>query len=157
MFGPMSFFTFLIGDDGYKGGVVQKKLFPKKYIIMDNKDKLEAIKAFLTENNLNFEENHFSKSKKINIDLVVYPYRIAVHLSDDTDKEFFNKTKRHYHPFFIRDNETEDFVLEKMQNCIIEEMKKHHQVRVDKQPEPVVEKKRKRVRITAERVTPVRK
>ena len=123
---------------------------------MENKEKLEAVKAFLTENNLNFEENHFSKSRKINIDLVVYPYRIAVHLSDDTDRVFFNKTKRHYHPFFIRENESVDFVLEKMQNCIIDEMKKV-QERFNKANEKPVEKKRKRVRITAERVTPVKK
>ena len=122
---------------------------------MDNKDKLEGLKTFLKENNLKFEVDHFSKSRKIKIDLVVYPYRIAVHLSDENDKVFFNKTKRHYHPFFIRDNESEEFVLEKMKNCIIEEMKKHHQVRLDK--EPIVEKKRKRVRINAERVTPVKK
>ena len=123
---------------------------------MDNNKKLEAIKAFLRENNLNFEENHFSKSRKINIDLVVYPYRIAVHLSDDKDREFFNKTKRHYHPFFIRDNESEEFVLEKMQNCIIDEMKKI-QERFNKANEKPAEKKRKRVRITAERVTPIKK
>ena len=123
---------------------------------MENKEKLEAVKAFLTENNLNFEENHFSKSRKINIDMVVYPYRIAVHLSDDNDREFFNKTKRHYHPFFIRDNESEEFVLEKMQNCIIDEMKKI-QERFNKANEKPVEKKRKRVRITAERVTPIKK
>lgn len=123
---------------------------------MENKEKLEAVKAFLTENNLNFEENHFSKSRKINIDLVVYPYRIAVHLSDDNDREFFNKIKRHYHPFFIRDNESEEFVLEKMQNCIIDEMKKI-QERFNKANEKPVEKKRKRVRITAERVTPIKK
>jgi hypothetical protein len=123
---------------------------------MENKEKLEAVKAFLTENNLNFEENHFSRSKKINIDLVVYPYRIAVHLSDDTDRVFFNKTKRHYHPFFIRDNESEEFVLEKMQNCIIDEMKKI-QERFNKANDKPAEKKRKRVRITAERVTPIKK
>lgn len=123
---------------------------------MENKEKLEAVKAFLIENNLNFEENHFSRSKKINIDLVVYPYRIAVHLSDDTDKVFFNKTKRHYHPFFIRDNESVDFVLEKMQNCIIDEMKKI-QERFNKANDKPAEKKRKRVRITAERVTPIKK
>lgn len=123
---------------------------------MENKEKLKALIAFLTENNLNFEENHFSRSKKINIDLVVYPYRIAVHLSDDTDKVFFNKTKRHYHPFFIRDNESVEFVLEKMQNCIIDEMKKI-QERFNKANEKPAEKKRKRVRITAERVTPVKK
>jgi hypothetical protein len=124
---------------------------------MTNRDKLEAIKAFLRENNLNFEENHFSKSRKINIDLVVYPYRIAIHFSDDKDREFFNKTKRHYHPFFIRDIESEEFVLEKMQNCIIEEMKKRQQALMEKKEESSVEKKRKRVRITAERVTPVKK
>ena len=123
---------------------------------MENKEKLKALIAFLTENNLNFEENHFSRSKKINIDLVVYPYRIAVHLSDDNDREFFNKTKRHYHPFFIRDNESEEFVLEKMQNCIIDEMKKIHE-RFNKANEKPAEKKRKRVRITAERVTPIKK
>lgn len=130
---------------------------------MSNKEKLEAVIAFLKENNLEFEENHFSKSQNINIDLLVKPYRIAVHLSNEHDKMFYKRTKRTYHPFFIRENETVEFVLEKMQNCLIDEMKAL-QTKLNKEKEAEEKKKlaekpkRQRVRIPhAERVTPMRK
>lgn len=130
---------------------------------MSKEEKLEALKAFLRENNLEFEENHFSKSQNVNIDLLVIPYRIAVHLSNEHDKMFYKRTKRTYHPFFIRDNETVEFVLEKMKNCLIDEMKTL-QTRLNKEKEAEEKKqqaekpKRQRVRIPhVERVTPIRK
>lgn len=142
---------------------------------MTNKEKLEALKAFLSENNLDYEDNY--KAKVADIDLLVTKHSIAVHLSDKHDQEFFNKTKYHYKPFFIRDEETVDFILEKMQNCIIDRMQKQqkkleglqiakenlkrHEANLLKKSaktETIPEKpKRKRVRIpVAERVTPIR-
>lgn len=136
---------------------------------MTNKEKLEALKAFLTENNFEFEENHFSRNNRIVIDLYVKKLRIAVHLSDDKDDWFFKITKRNYHPFFIRENDTADFVIEKMQNCIIEEMtklqksfvgqqqakenqKRHEEKVMESVPAPE-KKKRKRITVKYEKVT----
>ena len=137
---------------------------------MTNKKKLEVLKAFLTENGIEFVENRWSRSAKMTIDLYVWKYRIYVHISDENDDEFFNRTKGHTHPFFIRDNETVEFVIEKMQNCILDIMKRE-QRRINglrqneenqkRHDEKVMEKaktKRKRVRIpVAERVVPRKK
>lgn len=128
---------------------------------MNNNQKLKVLKAFLTENGFEYQENRWSRSSKLMVDLYVRKYRIAVHISDDTDEEFFKRTKYNKHPFFIRDNESADYVVEKMQNCIIEEMKKEHRNLENKRKaeEKESEKpKRRRVMIpSAERVTPIRK
>lgn len=142
---------------------------------MTNKEKLEALKAFLRENNLEYEENF--KSKFCNVDLMVTKHNVAVHLSDQNDQKFFKQCRHFYHPFFIRDNESIEFIIEKMQNCIIDRMQKQqkkleglqieqenqkrHEANLLKKSaktETVPEKpKRKRVRIpVAERVTPIR-
>ena len=84
---------------------------------MDNKEKLEALKRFLAENGIKYLENHQSKMK-VMMDLKVPGFMIAVHLSDDHDQEFYNKVKRVYKPFYIRESEKVDFIIEKMQNCI---------------------------------------
>lgn len=89
---------------------------------MSNKEKLEALKAFLTENNVKFVENHYSKTNKLTFDLLIKDLQIAVHLSDKNDQTFYKKIYRYYKPFFIRESETADFVIEKMQNCIVERM-----------------------------------
>ena len=144
---------------------------------MTNKEKLEALKVFLSENDLEYEENF--KSKFCNVDLMVTKHNVAVHLSDKNDQMFFKQCRHFYHPFFIRDNESIEFIIEKMQNCIIERMQKQqrkleglqiakenqkrHEVNMLKKPAEVKEvvdekPKRKRVRIpVAERVTPIRK
>lgn len=89
---------------------------------MTNKEKLEALKAFLTENNVKFVENHFSKTNNLTFDLLIRDLRIAVHLSDGNDQTFYRKIFKYYKPFFIRENETSDFIIEKMQNCIVDRM-----------------------------------
>lgn len=142
---------------------------------MTNKEKLEALKAFLRENDLEYEENF--KSKLCKVDLMVTKHNIAVHLSDKDDQKFFLQCRRFHHPFFIRDDESLEFIIEKMQNCIIDRMQKQqrkleglqiakenlkrHEANLLKKSaktETVPEKpKRKRVRIpVAERVTPIR-
>ena len=89
---------------------------------MTNKEKLEALKAFLTENNVKFVENHFSKTNDLTFDLLIRDLRIAVHISDENDQKFYEKIFKFYKPFFIRENETSDFIIEKMQNCIVDRM-----------------------------------
>ena len=91
---------------------------------MTNKEKLELLKDWLRENNVPFKENYFSNSTSTRIDLAVINPRIAVHMSDGNDQKFFQSVRFCYAPFFIRENETMDFILEKMQNCIVEQMMK---------------------------------
>ena len=93
---------------------------------MTKKEKLEMLKAFLSENKIYFSKNFSLKNAQgIVADLYIRRYgRIAVHVSDDKDPEFYNATKRKYLPFFIREEETPEFIIEKMQNTIIRAMKK---------------------------------
>ena len=94
--------------------------------------KLKTLKKFLKENNIAFEENYHSESFDVTMALRVTNLRIAVFLStDDKDKDTMltrkmnqNNLRLHwiYTPFFIRDTETEEFILEKMQNCVFNKM-----------------------------------
>lgn len=96
---------------------------------MTNKKKLEALKAFLTENNVRFIENYQSKFG-VTMDLKLPDLMIAVFLSEgkDKDEEIYNtqagkwKMRFFYKPFFIRDSDAKKFVLEKMQSCIVDRM-----------------------------------
>lgn len=95
-------------------------------------EKLEALKVFLKENNIAFEENHYSKSFKVLMNLVIRNLGIAVFFSQGSREEdavIIRKQNKQgipllviYNPFFIRDNETEEFTIEKMQNCIVNRM-----------------------------------
>ena len=89
---------------------------------MSNKEKLEALKAFLKENGIHFREKVILKGQKA--DLFIGKYQICVRLSDENDQRFYEVIKHIYHPLFIRDKETKEFVIEKMQNLIIDIMKK---------------------------------
>jgi len=107
-------------------------------------EKLEALKAFLKENNIPFEENHYSKLFKVRMCLRIKTLKIAVFFSEGPEKDselVYKKNKfgaslnRIYNPFFIRENETEEFILEKMQNCVFDrmiQMQKHWQKKQNK-------------------------
>lgn len=141
---------------------------------MSNEEKLEGLKTFLTENKIRFIENYES-GLKVKMDLKLPEYKIAVHLSDEHDDEFYKKTFRVYKPFFIRESETPEFIIEKMQNCLTDIMvKRQKDYEKEKRREIAAENwkrheeklaakanekpKRKRVRIPmAERVTPFKK
>lgn len=115
---------------------------------MTNKEKLEALKAFLKENNVKFIEDYRSNFG-VTMDLKLPDLMIAVFMSDgDKEKEHSIYNARNdkwsqfgtftgkggwklhyvYKPFFIRESETKAFVLEKIQNCCFERM-----VRMQKQ------------------------
>lgn len=89
---------------------------------MTNREKLEVLKAFLNENNIPFKENVIRKGQRF--DLSIGKYLICVRLSDENDQKFYEVIKKVYHPLFIREKETAEFVVEKMQNLIIDMMKK---------------------------------
>lgn len=81
---------------------------------MTNKEKLEELKRFLDENSIKY---HVVRKKGALRDLFVPKYCISVHISDDRDREFFEHN-RWYNPIFIRDEESADFIVEKMQSTI---------------------------------------
>ena len=86
-----------------------------------NKQKLEAVKDWLKANDIKFKENHKTKAG-LKIDLWIPKLYIAIHIDDDSSEDFFKKTFKWCKPFFIRENETNEFVLEKIQNCCYDQM-----------------------------------
>ena len=100
---------------------------------MSNKEKLEVLKAFLKENSIPFKENVIRKGQ--HLDLFIGKYLICVRLSDENDQKFYEVIKHVYHPLFIRERETAEFVVEKMQNLIIEIMKKQQRRSLKKKDE----------------------
>lgn len=89
---------------------------------MSNKEKIDVLKTFLKENNISFKENVIRKGQRL--DLLIGRYLICVRLSDENDQNFYEVIKHFYRPLFIRNKETAEFVVEKMQNLIIDIMKK---------------------------------
>ena len=103
---------------------------------ISNLKKLEALKDFLTENNIPFIENHYSKLYGLDIPVKITGLRIAVFLSDgnkNVENAIYNKENRNkdevliplfktYKPFFIRTTDSKAFVIEKMQNCLRDRM-----------------------------------
>lgn len=89
---------------------------------MTNQEKLEKLKEWLKDNDIPFEENYTSKSRGVTFELRVKKPLIGVCISSERDREIFQKVKRVYAPFFIRESETAEFVIEKMQNCIVNKM-----------------------------------
>ena len=100
---------------------------------ISNEEKLKALRNFLNENKIPFINNYHSKTFNIDMAIKVKKLRIAVFLSDgDKDYEssliFAPSTysgaplRNLYNPFFIRESDTTEFVLEKMQNCIVKRM-----------------------------------
>lgn len=88
---------------------------------VSNEKKLEAVKNWLKENGIEFEENHKTKTGLL-IDLWVPKLFIAVHVGDDPESVFYKMTYRWAKPLFIRESETVEFVLEKMGNCCYDQM-----------------------------------
>ena len=89
---------------------------------MTNEEKLEKLKEWLKDNNVPFDENHKSRSTGFTFDLMVKKPLIAVCISSERNDEIFHRIKRTYAPFFIRESETAEFIIEKMQNCIVNRM-----------------------------------
>lgn len=100
---------------------------------MTNQDKLEGLKKFLQENGLKYFEKYRSHTFKVTMDLKVRKLRIAVFISDGDPKHenaLVYATKRNrkyyfarvYNPFFIRESDSMEFIIEKMQNTIIKRM-----------------------------------
>lgn len=98
---------------------------------MKNENKLKKLVSWLDENNISyFVPKSYSKGKKGSSNLIILPvgkYKINVKIEGEDDVLFYNRHKTS-HPVFIRDSETPKFVLEKVQNVIIELMKKQNAI-----------------------------
>lgn len=88
---------------------------------VSNEKKLEAVKNWLKENKIEFVENHKTKVG-LEIDLWIPKLMIAVHIDDENSQKFYKKTHKWCKPFFIREEETVEFELEKINNCCFDQM-----------------------------------
>ena len=95
----------------------------------EQKAKMDVLVNFLTENKIPFFTT-YKGNVKVTPDLYIAKHKIMVKISEGKEKDdnFYHADKYKYHPLFIRDDETKDFVLEKMQNLIIDIMKKKQQL-----------------------------
>lgn len=84
---------------------------------------LSRLKEFLDEKNI---ECVIPKNagKKGHSDLFLPSFRIYIKLQGEDDELFYKTHHIGVHPIFIRDGETPEFVLEKVQNTIIRIMQK---------------------------------
>ena len=88
--------------------------------VISNKTKVEAVKNFLKANKIVFEENRNSEVCGVVLPLYIPKFRLCVHVGDD--QNFYKAVAKKYYPVFVRDTDTTEFVLEKIQNTIIRRM-----------------------------------
>ena len=83
---------------------------------MSNQEKLAALKAVLRETKTEFWENVRVEGTDIVIPLFLPKGRIAVRIGDDD--LWYRKLRNVVHPVIIRDVDTVQFVIEKVNNTI---------------------------------------
>lgn len=83
---------------------------------MTNQEKLEALKAVLKQTNTEYWENVAVGDSGVVIPLFLPKQRIAVRIGDDDI--WYHKLRRFVHPVIIRDLDTAQFVIEKVNNTI---------------------------------------
>lgn len=89
---------------------------------MKNETKLKKVITFLQENNIKYRQPEkvlFGHS-----DLFLPDTRVAIKIDGEDSVLFYNTHKKSCYPVFIREGDAPRFVLEKVQNTIIESMKK---------------------------------
>lgn len=117
---------------------------------MKNETKLKKLEAWLDENNFSHHvPRSLERGVKGSPNLIITPFgnhRINVKIEGEDDSLFYDR-HRGKHPVFIRDSETPKFVLEKVQNVIIELMKKENAfTQLTPEERRKVEKKREKNR-----------
>lgn len=92
---------------------------------MTNEEKLEILKDWLNEHGYRFRSNCKSKTLGVWMDIKITRPMIAIKAttSKDEEQEFFKSVITRYYPFFVRESESMDFVLEKIQNCVVQSQK----------------------------------
>ena len=117
---------------------------------MKNETKLKKLEDWLDENNFSHHvPRSLEKGVKGSPNLIITPFanhRINVKLEGEDDRLFYDRHKRK-NPVFIRDSESPKFVLEKVQNVIIELMKKDNAfIQLSPEERKKVENKREKNR-----------
>lgn len=112
----------------------------------------ELVKNFLIANNVEFKEDYIDKKQKVVIDLWVPKYRIAVRKAagDETDQQFYLAICKCYKPFYLREEDTEEFTMEKIGNVLTERVQ-WLQKQYDKQQRRKVLKQAEKEKKAAER------
>ena len=91
---------------------------------MTNEEKLEALKKWMWDNQVYFVPNHFSHSTQVMMPIKVTRHRVAIFVGDND--EIYRKVRKAYYPIFIRDTDSLEFVIEKVQNTITKSMLAKH-------------------------------
>jgi hypothetical protein len=115
------------------------------------KNKLTALCNWLHSQGIDDYIEGMRDESGVRIDLYLPTQNIAVHLSDGKNQLFYRRTCTEYRPFFIRSFETDEFIIEKMRNCIEGHSCKTAPKRKKSDPRPMI-KKRQRIMVNAQRV-----
>lgn len=87
---------------------------------MTNKEKLDEVVKFLEKEGIDFVLRPESVRMKSN--LYIPKWKIGVKVEDECSQDYFNRHKRFIDIVFIRESETVEFVLEKLQTVIVRRM-----------------------------------
>lgn len=89
---------------------------------LDTKAKLSAIRSFLKANGMTWMQyRNADRFPKADMRIIEHDVNIRVARDKDSDQAFY-RGFRHRHPVFVRLDDTADFVVEKVQNAIIDAM-----------------------------------
>lgn len=83
-----------------------------------NRWKLKMLCKWLAENGVNDYVEKMMIDGGVMIDLYLPTQNIAVHISNKYNQQFYMAVREDFRPFYIRCNDSIDFVLEKMRNCL---------------------------------------
>lgn len=96
---------------------------------LDTKAKLAAIRGFLRANGMTWMQyKNADKQPKADMRIIEHDVNIRVARDEEGDQMFY-KHYRHRNPVFVRPTDTVDFVVEKVQNAVINAMHKAQNTR----------------------------
>lgn len=87
---------------------------------MTNKEKLDEVVKFLEKEGIDFALRPENVKMKSNI--YIPKWKIGVKIEDKDSQTYFDKHKRYISIVFIRENETVEFILDKLQTVIVKRM-----------------------------------
>lgn len=87
---------------------------------MTNKEKLNEVVKFLNKEGIDFILR--PEDVKIKSNLYIPKWKIGVKIEDENGEDYFQSHKHYISIVFIRENETAKFILEKLQNIIVQKM-----------------------------------
>lgn len=85
---------------------------------MTNQEKMEALKKWLQNKRIEHWVNVTQQEKDIFIDVYLPRYLMAIRIDGEDSPAWFKGVKYYLFPVFIRDADTSEFVIEKVQNTM---------------------------------------